>query len=135
MMPDLSRLDIRREKGTSNMGSLAAVTDENYAARFKVETAREAILSLRVHFAGGIGTAVLKVYVDSHRGEAYDMLLYTSSAIGTGTDLQWDVPEDELRGYYVDVGDEVVLTWTNPDDGNMEWAVELALCRCDQAAR
>jgi hypothetical protein len=115
-MPDLSKLDIRYEKGTSHMGSLAAVTDENYAARFKVEEAREAILSLRVHFAGGVGTAVLKVFV-----------------VGTGTELQWDVPEDELRGYYVDVGDEIVLTWTNPDDGNMEWGVELALCRCDQA--
>jgi len=125
-MPDLILL---HDSGTSHMGSLAfgVGTDVNAKARWEITEPDQAISSLRVHFQDGTDVADLTVRVDSHRGESFDMTLHTIKRRGTGADVNWRVPRDQLDHYYVCQGDCVVLTWTNPDDGTGKWGAELAM--------
>lgn len=130
-MPDLI---LFHAKGTSDMGSLEFLegTDVNNEARFKVEKPNMAISGLRVHFAtvpgeGGTGVAPLAIRVDSHRGSAFDMTLWTLSKAGIDHDVDFRVPAVQQEHFYIEKGDYVVITWTNPDDEKIEWGLMLAM--------
>lgn len=127
-MPDLILL---RDSGTSDMGSLAflEVTDVNDTGRFLVEEPDMALSGLRVHFDGTAGLADLVIRIDSHRGSAFDMTLHTIKKRGVGADVNFYVLIDQQDRFYVEVGDVVVPTWTNP--GTTEWGTILALTRRD----
>lgn len=135
-MPDLSRLQLYHDSGSSHMGSMDYLVEDdvNDKARWEVKCERASLSSLRVHFAGGTGTADLTIRVDSHLGEAYDMTLHTIEDAGTGYDVNFRVPIEQAEHFYVCKGDFVVLTWTNLDPGNMKWGAELALKPCDRIA-
>lgn len=131
----MPHLDIRHETGTSHMGSLTPESDGNHAARFKVTEGDMALSSLFVHFASvpeasGTGVAELVIRLDSALGDAYDMTLWTFAELkGVGADVNFRVPRDQLDHFYVNKGDSIVLTQTNPDDGNIKWGVALAFTR------
>ena len=125
------------------MGSLDFLvgTDVNPVARWPVEIegVEEGVpilylSSLRVHFAtvpdeGGAGVADLQIWIDSHRGSAYDHWLWTIPHVGIGADAILRVPENQEKLFYIEQGDSPVLIWTNPDDGKIEWGATLALTR------
>ncbi len=108
--------------GTSNIAESIAKTD-----------VRPFVLaSLEIHFSGGTGTANLVISRDSFQGSLYDADLYTITGCGTGTDVNFFVRDDEVgRRFLFDAregeSDQVKLAWTNPDDGNMRWAMRLGL--------
>ncbi len=132
-MPDLILL---HDSGTSDMGSLDFLigTDVNRVARWPVEEPGLSISSLRVHFAtvpgeGGTGVADLQIWVDSQRGTAFDHLLWTIPDVGIGADINFRVPVNQEKHFYVEQGDSPVLIWASPDDGKIEWGATLAMVR------
>ena len=137
-MPDLKLL---HDSGTSDMGSMDFLvgTDVNRVARWPVDAPDMALAGLRVRFAtvpgeGGTGVNPLTIRVDSHRGSAFDMTLHTIVRRGIGADVNFRVAVDQLDHFYVEIGDEIVLIWTNPDDGKIEWGAAVALTRRNVSA-
>ena len=116
--------------GTGNMGSLTygEDTDTNDAARFTICDCRFVPVFIRVHFSGsGSGTADMVVNVDSHQGYHYDHALFTLKSVGIGTPVNFRIPHDERAEWLFDAGDELVLTWTNPDSPNITWGATVGL--------
>lgn len=122
------------QTGTGDMGD---VTDESSIARFALPSADRYVLAVvRALFTGGSGTgAPLVVRVDHRRGPDFDFHHMSFEKMGTddGNRLEYRVPEDDLfhhlylRDEPTGKQDVIVLTWTNPDAGNMRWAVEVGL--------
>ena len=118
--------------GSADMGSLtyglyvSGSLDDNNAAQFSLP-GRYAISFIRAHFAAGSGTADMAINVDSRLGPLHDTLLHTVEAVGTGNDVNWRVPVDELKDWIFQDNDVVVLTWANPDTGVMTWGAEVGL--------
>lgn len=113
--------------GTGNMGS---VTDEHSTARFTLDVDRFVLAYVRGRFTGGTGDATFAICLD-HRCpcEAYDFTLDTILEVGADNraDINHRILADELYQWEFRRGDIIVLTWTNPDAGNMQWAVEVGL--------
>ena len=102
--------------------------DDNAACRFGLPEPYY-LLWVRVHFNGGdTSTATVGINVDHHLGPTFDCELDTVTGCGTsGAEVNWNVPEEDRLQYVFYPGDLIVLTWTNPDTGNMEWGAEVAL--------
>lgn len=130
-MIDLTKIVVLRDGGSANMGVLTYAPD--FTAHFYLdETFVPAFI--RLHFAGGSGTADVAVNVDSVNESQFDTLLYTFEERGTGADQNWRVPEDQLMHFIFQAGDHLVLTWTNPDSGNMIWGAEVGLIKVNDLA-
>ncbi len=123
-----------QQTGTGNMGD---VTDESSVARFSMPGADRYVLAVvNGLFTGGSGTgADLVVRVDHRRGPSFDFHHVKFEKMGTDNNerLAYRVPEDDLfhhvylRDAPTNKQDVIVLTWTNPDSGNMRWAIEVGL--------
>jgi hypothetical protein len=88
------------------------------------------LVYLRCHFAGGSGTAPLAIALDSGLGSAYDAILFTVSAGGTGSDIHFRVggsDAQEPSAWTFQSDDSLRVQWTNPDSGDMTWGLELGL--------
>lgn len=130
-----AKLIIQRSGGASDMGSLTygEGTDDNDAGRFGLDT-RFALKFIRVHFSGsGSGTADVAINVDSAMGDQFDTLLFTLKTRGMGADVNFRVPNEKLLEWSFSPGDRLVLTWTNPDDGNIAWGAEVGLLEIPNA--
>lgn len=121
----------------TGIGDMGDVADESSIARFALPNADRYVLAV-IHglWTGGTGTgAPLVVRVDHRRGAAFDFHHMTFASVGTDDNnrVEYRVPEDDLfhhlylRDEPTGKQDVVVLTWTNPDAGNMRWAVEVGL--------
>lgn len=130
--PDPSDVIVLRDYGTGNMGSLGFGSggDTNNKARFSWPEGKYVLSSIRAHFSGGSGSADVIVNLDSGTGPPFDAKLLKVTDLGTGgEDAHVRIlPEEHIHWLFDGLaGDEVVLTWTNPDSGNMIWGVEVFL--------
>lgn len=131
--PSPADIIVKRDHGKEDMGSLAYGTgsDTNLKARFGLEEGRFGLVFVRAHFNSGTSTkANMVINLDSGFGPPYDFKLKTIKNVGTGRDdANFRVPVDEDRHWIFDGmnKDKIVMTWTNPDSGNMEWGLEVGL--------
>ena len=129
-MVDPNKLVIRYDGGSGNMADLVFGAPTNTEGRFSIPGGESfAVVYIRLHFASGSNTADVALHVDSHQESQFDTKLWKWQARGTGTDLNFRVPEDQIVHFTFQAGDEMVLTWTNPDSGTMVWGAEVALIR------
>ena len=116
-----------RATGTGNMGD---TSDDDSGVRFrpKGNPAEWFVAFVRSKFSGGTGTgATFSVKLDHRSGERdHDVTLARVLKCGTDDNANVNLPGDPLSMRCFD-GDETVLNWTNPDPGNMRWAVEVGL--------
>lgn len=136
--PKPSQIIVQADGGSANMGSLPTYagppTGEYSTARFKLETDIWCLVFARVHFSGGTGTATLSLYIDSRLGSRHDTNLWSWTSAGTtGNDVNFRIVPDELMHWAFRKDDELVFTWTNPDTGNMLWAIEVGLADATHA--
>ncbi len=130
---DPSKIVIQNDGGDADMGSLAFGQADSQA-HFWLDEAF-VVVFVRVHFNAGAGTADMVINVDSDRDSSYDTALYTIEGAGTdGIDVNFRVPEVELMHWVFQAGDRLVLTWTNPDSGNMIWGAEVGLIKVTDIA-
>lgn len=132
-VPHPSQIVTDRCIGVGNMGS---VTDEHSTARFTLDVERFVLVYVRGLWTGGTGDpATLSICLD-HRDPSgsYDFVLDTIADIGTGNKehINHRILADELYQWEFRRGDIIVLTWTNPDAGNMQWAAEVGLADASQ---
>lgn len=88
------------------------------------------LVFVRCHFAGAAGTNDLSIAIDSAAGSAYDAVLATLSAVGTGADANLRVSAEETRApsaWTFQPGDAVWIRWTNPAAGSLTWGLEVGL--------
>jgi len=121
------------QTGTGDMGD---VTDQSSIARFSMPGVDKYVLAvIRGLFTGGSGSAELVVRTDHRRGPNFDFTPVTFERMGTDDNdrLEYRVPEKDLfhmvyfRHDATRIQDAIVLEWTNPDAGNMRWAIEVGL--------
>lgn len=124
---DPANVQIFRGSGSGNMGDLDWPTAGTEKGRFWLPNQPYVLSFIRVHFAGAAGTANLGINVDSAAGEDHDMLLHTVRLRGTGVDVKWGVPPWEIKNWRFELEDVVVLTWANPDSGNISWGATVGL--------
>lgn len=129
MPVDPNRIIWVGQTGTANMGD---VTDDESVCRFSLpESARWVLVAIRGKFTGGTGTADCAIKLDRNIVSGFfDYTLFTVNGVGSTKPLHFRVPDDKIDRWTFDGGansDEIVLEWTNPDSGNMRWAVEVGL--------
>lgn len=136
---DPANVQVYPDSGTGDMGDLLYPTVSNEKARFWIRHQDFALAFIHVHFAGTSNSlANMGIQVDSGRGEDHDTRLHTVrnrgiDADGISVDVNWRVPIWEQRDWMFSYNPEdgakdvVVLTWTNPDSGNISWGAEVGL--------
>lgn len=88
------------------------------------------LVFVRCHFGGAMGTNIMQIGVDSVHGSAYDTWLTRIMSAGTGADVNFKVPSEELHlpsPWAFQPGDAIHITWTNPNPGSMTWGLEVGL--------
>lgn len=121
------------DQGQEDMGD---VTDKTSRARFTLEGRPFALCYVRGRFVtlgGSGGNATLSLKLD-HCNETgvYDFTLKAWDTMGTsGTgfkpDLNFRLAADELYLWSYGKDAALVFEWTNPDSGNIRWALEVGL--------
>lgn len=135
----------------SGSGDMGDVTKIDYEPRFRLDGVDSYCLAhFRVRFWGGTGAGATMTLRISHRsrgeyvtpydggsqvGSPFDFSPIEFSSCGTddNDNIEFRVPDEELRHYRLDrcpindAVDEWVPEWTNPDSGNMNWAIEIGL--------
>jgi hypothetical protein len=128
---DLVRL---RSAGTGNM---TGSDDVSTVGRFGIRDEAWSLVYVRVHFEGGSGTASVTVTVRDRDSDIddYDSTLIVFTGRGTGTDINFPVPDCQLdRGQWsFDRTQELVFAWTNPQAGTMRWGIEVGLIPASKA--
>jgi hypothetical protein len=120
--------------GTENMGD---VTNPNSICRFTMKEDRWHVVYIRwkvTKLSGDGGNANLAFYIDrKHITGLHIYLLGTMRDMGDPGDLDMNlrIMPFEAEHWTFRRGDELVLTWTNPDSGNMQWEVEVELSSGD----
>ena len=124
--------------GRGDMGSYSnPMTPPRFSLPVKVYT----ISGLRITFAGGSGSATLKLGVDHRFGPSYDRTVFEFPGVGSGgAGVEWRVEETERDTFLFfwdeerNIRDELVLIWTDPDVGDATtWAVSVELREVDDA--
>jgi len=138
-MIDPNKIVIMRDGGTADMGSLAFNPTDTEAQFFIEDGSAFAPVFIRVHFAGGTGTADVRLNVDSRNESQFDTVLFTFNergiaSTGLAADINYRLPEEQLVHWLFQPGDKMTLTWTNPDTGNMSWGAEVGLIRMSDIA-
>ena len=87
------------------------------------------LVFVRVHYSGGSGTAALALSIDGREPTQAEqnVTLYPTGARGTGTDFNFVVPETEYAAWSFTPDEQLILTWSNPDAGNMVWAATIGV--------
>ncbi len=116
-------------QAASGIGNMGDVTDVGSVARFSLPgTERYNLAVIRGTFTGGSGTADCVIKLDNSKlSGLFDHTLFTIKGVGSTKPLHFRVSDDELDRWEFGGDDVIVLEWTNPDPGNMVWAVEVGL--------
>ena len=119
-----------RATGLDNMGS---VGDKNSICRFSLPGVDPfVLLSVRAIFSGGAGSATLTMKLD-HPDDSglYDFVEREWLNAGTGNvkNIQTTILPEEWALFTYQPLDRLVFDWTNPDAGNMRWALEVGMGR------
>jgi len=88
------------------------------------------LVFIRCHFSGGSGMAAFGIFVDSAAGTEFDTRLFTITQAGTGKDVHLRIEHGvsgEPSAWTFQSGDAVRIQWTNPDNGNMSWGLEVGM--------
>lgn len=86
------------------------------------------LVFVRIHFAGGSGTATVTLSLDSVAGEEFDVQLLTTDECGPGEDLNLTPAAGELvepSPWSFQPGDGLRLRRTAPDGTSGTWGVEV----------
>jgi len=124
---DPASVQVFSDSGSSTMGDLDWPEDGVERCRFHLSGKPFVVRFVRAHFTEGTGTADLVLNIDSARGRFHDTALWTVEDVGTGTDAHFRCPTDQLSHFVFQEDDVLVLTWANPDSGNINWGVEVGL--------
>ena len=82
------------------------------------------LVRILIHFNGGTGTAAMTLARQEYPAQSLrTFTLDTTSAIGTGTDLDYRVTDEHREFWWFSPTDTLMLTWANPDAGNMLWSM------------
>ena len=112
------------QRGSHDMGS---VTDISSVCRFWLPGQRARIVRIRVTFTGTASkVAAMSFKIDAPQGEAFDRVIRDYSAAGTGANILFRTPVGDDT-FILEVGEILVLEWTNPDDGNVTWVADVEL--------
>lgn len=118
----------------SGRGDMGSLTDTMAPPRFSLRK-NYRLVSLRVKFYSGSGSATLTIKVDHRNGALFDRTLWSFDLVGSGgSDVDFRVTQDERDTFtfYLNeelaTRDEIVLTWTDPDGSKAtQWAVDAEL--------
>lgn len=124
LAPDWDTVVTMRDSGTGNMGDVS--DEENEVGRFELED-DYLIEFVRITFTGGTGDATCTMYIDSAAGSQFDHPLHEWENAGTGNPCILRLDKEAARKYRLCDGDDLVFEWTNPDAGNMQWAIEIGV--------
>lgn len=106
----------RREAGS---GNIAYQVPPQYTYPYQPW----ALVFLRCHFSretgSGSSTADMTLQVQRDKDSKFDTLLYTFSAVGDDADVSLRIAAHERDQWYFDDGDQLLISWTNPDSGNL----------------
>ena len=119
---DPSQIIRARSSGTANMGT---VTDRSSVARAGSLTSIWTLLYIRLHFSAGSGVATCQVQLDANEHTLFDFILDEFQAVGTGSDVNFRLEPDDYVHWTFRPQDAIVLIWTNPDSGTMNWGSEI----------
>lgn len=131
-MPSLLPSDVTtlRASGSANMGT---VGDDNQPGTFR-HPANEpwVLVFVRLHFedlsGSATGTADCALYRDRRADQtAWDAIQWKMAAVGLTVDGNLVVPPEELYLWGFEADEALVLTWTNPDSGNLGWGAEIGV--------
>jgi len=119
----------------SGRGDMGSLVDRLVPPRFSLPISVYSLSALRVTFAGGSGSATLRLKVDHRSGPSFDRTVQEFAGVGTGgTGIEFRIDEDERDSFlfFFDserlIRDELVLIWTDPDAGKLTtWAVSADL--------
>ncbi len=86
-----------------------------------------ALVSVEVHFsrASGSGTSTAALTLSRFReaDEKFNTELYSIAAAGDANDVALKIGDDERRAWSFEQADQVKVSWTNPDSGNLWWGL------------
>jgi hypothetical protein len=88
------------------------------------------LVYVRCHFVGTPGTAPLHLSLDSATGSAYDARLFTITQAGVDHDVHLRIGRGdtgEPSAWTFQADDSLRVQWTNPDNGNITWGLEMGL--------
>lgn len=120
----------------TGQGDMGDVTSQLSVARFGLADVPFALCFVRGRFvtlSGSGDNATLSLKLDHvEQNGIYDFLLKSWDTMGTsGTgfkaDLNFRLAADELYLWSYPRDSILVFEWTNPDSGNIRWALELGL--------
>lgn len=125
---DPRNIHVGRATGLGDMGD---VTDVHSVCRWRIDGAVFVPVFVRAKFTDGTGSATLSIKKNT-LGDTVNLYDFTLKEIATaGTSGKANVSltylADELYGFPLYGGEDLVLEWTNPDAGTMRWAVEVGL--------
>lgn len=116
--------------GQDNMGSVA---EKGSICRFSLPGNDPwVLLSVRAIFKGGSGTATLTMRFDHPDDtEHYDFVEREWLLVGTGDrkNIQTVILPDDWALFTYQPQGRLVFEWTNPDAGNMRWALQVGMGR------
>lgn len=77
--------------------------------------------------SGGSGTADLVIWNKALESSLFDSQLFTIAGVGLNKPCFARIEEEERVAWTVLPDRKLHLAWTNPDDGNMEWGLQLLI--------
>jgi hypothetical protein len=114
----------RRRSGD---GDMATVTADGPNPSFTFDTPF-VLTAIRAWATGGAGNADLTIYqkIAAERSGVFDKTINIMRNFGaTHRFFHWRIQVTDEHHWVFDAGDSIVPNWTNPDPGNMTWALQV----------
>lgn len=120
----MSDVLIHQANGTGNIAELIPPTEIADYAEFQWQ-----LVLVRCHFSretgSGTDTAAMTLSYHRDRDDKHNTLLWTLAARGDDADVHFRIPLDEREAWTFERGDQLKIEWTNPDPGNLTWALDV----------
>lgn len=124
-----TEMNATRARQLLAVGTKAATGNGHMDAVFSLNV-RFRLVFVRCHFTGTAGLTPLTLSLDSGKGSAYDVTLFTVSKAGVGKDVHLRIGAEESldpSSWTFQAGDAVRVQWTNPSVGNITWGLEVGV--------
>ncbi len=119
------------KRRASGSGDMAIVTDNGPNPSFTFDTPF-VLVAIRAWATGGTGNFDLTIYqkIAAERSGVFDKTIETMRNFGIANRFfYWRIQVSDEHHWVFDAGDSIVPNWTNPDPGNMTWALEVHVRR------